>query len=346
MSSESPQSAADAAARPAGTGARVGVERVACVVCGADDARPYRAGMYHIDATRFDLVRCRSCGLVYVNPRPDAATLDRLYSDPAYYTYGYNLGVETENYFERKDELIAQYDATLAGYEREIGLAPGAARGTLFELGSAGGFFLEAGRRRGWTVRGVELSRPAAEYSRREFGLDVFRGLLEDAPLADGSIDLALADNVLEHTLRPGDVVARLARLLRPGGHLIVIVPSYVNSAWFRALARVRALLPRRFLGPGLLALLKFEGEDAGAPYHILEFDRGTLARLFREAGLELVRVEASVPLPAELFKAARPTLRTRLLRWAFASVDRGMRAGLLPGARLRFVGRRPPGRS
>ena len=191
--------------------------------------------MYRIGETRFDLVRCRPCGLVYVNPRPDAATLDALYSDPQYYTFGYNLGVETDNYFERKDELIAQYDATIAEYEGEIGRGRGGAdanktAGELFELGSAGGFFLEAGRRRGWRVRGVELSRPAAEYSVREFGLDVFRGLLEDAPIPDASIDLALADNVLEHTLRPLDVLRRLERLLKPGGHLIVIVPAYVNS--------------------------------------------------------------------------------------------------------------------
>lgn len=337
MSSESRETA-PALARPV----PVGVERVACAVCGADDALPYRPGMYRLREVRFDLVRCRSCGLVYLNPRPDAATLDALYSDPEYYDHGYNLGVETENYFARKDELLAQYDATIAQYEREIGVTPGGPRGTLFELGSAGGFFLEAGRRRGWTVRGVELSRPAAEYARREFGLDVHRGLLEDAPIPPGSVRLALADNVLEHTLRPGAVIARLTELLAPGGHLIVVVPAYVNSPWFRVLARVRALLPRRFLGPGLLALLKFEGADAGAPYHVLEFDRLTLTRLLVEAGLEIVRVEASVPLPAELFKAVRPTVRTRVLRAAFSCVDRGMRLGLLPGARLRFVARRP----
>ena len=89
--------------------------------------------------------------------------------------------------------------------------------------------------------------------------------------------------------------------------------------------------------------MLKFEGQDAGAPYHILEFDRATLERLFADAGLEIVRVEASVPLPAEVFKAPRPTWRTRLLRFAFRAVDRGMRMGWLPGARLRFVGRRLP---
>jgi SAM-dependent methyltransferase len=316
----------------------VATEPVACAACGADAPRPYKAGMYRIGDVRFDLVRCARCGLVYVNPRPTSATLEALYDDPEYYTHGYNLGVETENYFARKDELIAQYEQTIAEYERETGMRGG----ELFELGSAGGFFLEAGRRRGWRVKGVELSPPAAEYSVREFGLDIHCGLLETAPYPDASFDLALADNVLEHTLRPNEVLARLWSILRPGGHLIVIVPAYVNSAWFRGFQRMRSLLPRRFLGRQVLALLKFDGEDSGLPYHILEFDRRTLTRLLREAGFEIVKTESSVPLPAELFKDPRPTLRKRVLRLAFSTLDRMMRWGIVPGARVRIVARRP----
>lgn len=325
--------------RPAAAERRfdVRLEHAACAACGADDPRPYRKGMYKIGAVPFDLVRC-PCGMVYVDPRPDPATLAALYDDPEYYTHGYNLGVETDNYFARKDELIAQYEETIAHYERETGHA----RGDLFELGSAGGFFLEAGRRRGWQVKGVELSPPAAAYSKRELGLDVFEGQLEDAPFAPASFDLVLADNVLEHTLAPGETLAQLFRLLRPGGHLVVIVPAYVNSPWFRGMLRAKSLLPRRFLGKSLLALLKFDGEDAGRPYHILEFDRRTLQKLVEGAGFAIEKVERSVPLPAHLFKAEKPTLKTRLLRRAFLTLDSLMRAGLLPGARVRIVARRP----
>lgn len=315
----------------------VKTEHVGCAVCRADQPVPYRAGMYRIGAARFDLVRCTRCGLVYVNPRPDGATLEALYDDPLYYTDGYNLGVETDNYFDRKDELIAQYGTTLAQYEHETG----ARAGDLLELGSAGGFLLEAGRRRGWRVKGVELSPPAAAYAVRTFGLDVFCGVLEDAPPFDSAFDLAVADNVLEHTLRPDDVLARLRALLRPGGHVIIIVPAYVNSAWFRVLQRTQGLLPRRLLGNHVLKLLKFAGDDAGYPYHVLEFDRRTLTRLVREAGFDIVKTESSVPLPAHLFKARSPTVRTRCLRATFALLDRCMRAGVLPGVRLRIVARR-----
>ncbi len=292
--------------------------------------------MYRIGDVAFDLVRC-PCGMVYVDPRPDGPTLGAMYDDPDYYTDGYNLGVETENYFERKDELIAQYEAATAQYERETGLAPG----RFLELGSAGGFFLEGARRHGWRVQGVELSPPAAQYSIRELGHDVFQGLLEQAPFAAGSFDLALADNVLEHTTDPAGVLKRLRELLRPGGCLIVIVPSYVNSPYFRLMLAAQAVVPRALLGPQTLKLLKLDGADSGYPYHILEFDLLALRRLTERAGFRVERVERSVPLPAHLFKNRSPSVAQRLQRGVFRTLDGLMRAGLLPGARLRLVLRR-----
>lgn len=321
--------------RSQSTGA-VRTEHVRCVVCGGDRARSYRAGMYRIDDVRFDLVRC-ACGMVYVDPRPDGPTLARMYADPSYYDDGYNLGVETENYFARRAELIAQYEGVARALARETGKT-----GDLLELGSAGGFFLEGARHAGFRVRGIELSPAAVEYSRRELGLDVFEGELASAPYEPASFDVAYADNVLEHTPAPHDVLLRLRDLLRPGGHLVVIVPAYVNSIYFRTLLCARRVVPRRFLGRQTLRLLKLDPEyDGGHPYHILEFDRTSLTTLLRRAGFEIVRVEASVPYPAHIFKVARTDVRTRVVRAIFRVLNGAMHLGALPGARIRVLARR-----
>jgi SAM-dependent methyltransferase len=315
----------------------VGSEHVPCPLCGRDSACSYRPGMYRLEDEPYGLVRC-PCGLVYVDPRPDPASIARMYDDPDYYTDGYNLGVETENYFARRDELVRQYEETARDLAREIGKA-----GDLLELGSAGGFFLEGARRAGFRVRGIELSPQAAEYSKRELGLDVFQGQLEAAPMPPESFDVAYADNVLEHTTSPGRVLDLLRGLLRRGGHLVVIVPSYVNSVYFRALLALQAVVPKRFLGDALLRILKLDPRGhSGRPYHILEFDRRTLEELVRRSGFEVVRVERSVPLPAHLFRVERPGLKVRVLRAVFLSLDRLMRLGILPGARLRLLARRP----
>jgi SAM-dependent methyltransferase len=313
----------------------VRTEHVSCAVCGKDRARPYRENMYRIGDVRFSLVRCE-CGMVYVDPRPDGPSLGLMYADPEYYTEGYNLGVETDNYFERRDELVQQYEVAARDLVREIGGA-----GDLLELGSAGGFFLEGARRAGFRVKGVELSPPAVAYARRELGLEIFEGLLEDAPWPEPSFDVAYADNVLEHTTSPEDVLRKLRRLLRPGGHLIVIVPSYVNSIYFRLMLTARKLIPERFLGKQLLRILKFDPDhDGGYPYHILEFDRRALSTLVTRAGFEIVSAEGSLPMPAHLFKVEHPSLRVRCLRGVFRTMDFCMRRGWLPGARVRLLAR------
>jgi hypothetical protein len=137
-------------------------------------------------------------------------------------------------------------------------------------------------------------------------------------------------------------VLERLRDLLRPGGHLVVIVPSYVNSVYFRALLAAQAIVPRKLLGEELAGILKLDPRGhSGSPYHILEFDRSTLADLDHRAGFGIVRIEGSVPLPGHLFRNSRPSPKVRLLRGVFRSLDRAMRLGLLPGARIRLVARR-----
>lgn len=309
----------------------------ACSVCGSDAPRPYRMEMYAIGDHAFHLVRCRDCGLVYANPRPDSATLGAMYDDESYYTDGYNLGVEDQNYFERRDELIALAGVDWEQIEEEVG-----GQGRALELGSAGGFFLEAAQRRGWQVAGVELSAPAARYSKAEFDWEVFEGWLEDAPYESGSFDLAIADNVLEHTTDPRATLRQLRSLVKPGGHLLVIVPTYVNSGFFRLMNGARRILPRKLLGQKLCKLLKFDDSDGGYPYHILEFNRATLINLVKSAGLEIKSVEGSLPRPAHLFKAKGLNATERLWKVIFVLLDHLMGLRLAPPARIRLLAQRP----
>src|SRR5207244_1565920 len=77
------------------------------------------------------------------------------------------------------------------------------------------------------TVEGVDASPEAIEFCRRR-GLDGVReGQIESLPYADGTVDLILATDVLEHLRDDYAALAELRRVAAPGGRLLATVPAY-----------------------------------------------------------------------------------------------------------------------
>jgi len=98
---------------------------------------------------------------------------------------------------------------------------------TVADFGGGAGFYSEAFRRAG--ARTVLVDADIDEirlHGRRTPGSVV--GLAEQAPLADGSVDLAFSSNLLEHVADIGAVADQILRVVRPGG---VAVLSY--TIWF-----------------------------------------------------------------------------------------------------------------
>jgi SAM-dependent methyltransferase len=79
---------------------------------------------------------------------------------------------------------------------------------------------------------------------------------IEDLTFADGSFDLIITQDVLEHVLRPDRAFAELARVLRPGGaHVFTIPLVHGGPTVVRAVASdtgIEHLLPPEYHGePG-----------------------------------------------------------------------------------------------
>jgi SAM-dependent methyltransferase len=80
------------------------------------------------------------------------------------------------------------------------------------------------------TVAGVELASPSLDVARERGVGEVWAGSLEEPlPFGDGSFDLAVALDVLEHLRDDAPAWHELARVVAPGGRLVVTVPQY---AW------------------------------------------------------------------------------------------------------------------
>src|SRR5438105_3712699 len=74
------------------------LETVACDLCGSTDARPslcVRDRMYGLPG-EFQLVQCQSCGLLYINPRPDKASIGAFYPDLDYHAFQPGRGLKAK----------------------------------------------------------------------------------------------------------------------------------------------------------------------------------------------------------------------------------------------------------
>lgn len=147
--------------------------------------------------------------------------------------------------------------------------------GTVADLGCGEGYLtIEAAR---WARRVIAVDRSADVLARaRELAarrevrnITWRRGELEDLPLEDGTVDLALLSQSLHHAENPSRALEEAHRILVPGGRVLLLDLRRHNESW------VRDRLGDRHLG----------------------FEDGELQRLMEEAGLTDVRVRVGARL-------------------------------------------------
>lgn len=140
---------------------------------------------------------------------------------------------------------------------REVrGLRPGRA----LDVGAAGGGNTRVLRDLGWWATALEYGAGGAGVAKQR-GLATLRGDATALPVADGSLDLVVAFDVLEHLEDDDAAVREVHRVLRPGGHYLVAVPCDPRlwSAHDEAVGHVR-----RYTRDQLTSLLHRGGFELG----------------------------------------------------------------------------------
>ncbi len=214
------------------------------------------------------VVRCKACGLYYVQPMPFLTTeqYDRLYD---------------EDYFPQNPPRWEERRWRDA--ERRLGLIADLVGedGELLDVGCGEGRMLSIARARGWKCRGLETSQPLAKAAEKASGAPVDVGVLESIGYEDSRFAAVYLDSVLEHVPTPAEFASEIARILRVGGAAYIVVPNE-NGLSSRVLGLVQALRGHnRRLTP------------FSSPYHWIGFCKRSLADCFRRAHLRPVFVRA-----------------------------------------------------
>ena len=142
--------------------------------------------------------------------------------------------------------------------------------GQLLDVGCATGVFLDEARHGGYHGVGLDLMPQAIAYARSRFAIDARLGRLEDMGFRSGEFHVVSLFQVVEHVTDPVDLASQVARVLKPGGLLLVTTPDRHGL-----LARI---MHRRWF--------EYYNEE-----HVTFFTSGSLRQLLSDAGFSVLRL-------------------------------------------------------
>lgn len=203
---------------------------VSCGNCGSDRSCLVTEGAEHEYKTTtsdiFCVVKCLSCGLYYLNPRPDVSELSTIYPSEYYAYHLKNKNIESENrgsplYRARRYVYLSRLKKALSALVPSDPLR-------VLDIGCADGRALNWYRQvEGFNVEtyGVDFDGIAVERA-REAGHTVFKGVFEESAIEPEFFDLAVATHVIEHVASPREFLKKAYSVLKPSGVCLVETPN------------------------------------------------------------------------------------------------------------------------
>ena len=201
------------------------MEYVNCDLCGLDNTQVIfkKRDKFGIAKDEFNVVRCRGCGLLYINPRPSQEEMGKFYPE----TYSWKETLEGDSFLTkwvRRLEKSYRYHLLRDEVSKVVKFSDRSS-GRVLDVGCGTGDRLDVFRSKGFETYGVETS-DSAGYAKEHLNLNVLKGDLASANFPDEFFDLVTLYNVLEHTHSPARVIKEIHRILKKEGLIIIQVPN------------------------------------------------------------------------------------------------------------------------
>ena len=215
-------------------------EDTACNLCGARN--DVVVGTRDRDGRPLRTVLCRTCGLVWTNPRPSAADMNAYYETTYRADYkgqaapplrkivrGF-LGAADRRRLLR-EWLASDRRVRSHGSQRLAGPAPQepvpvGVPPRMLDVGCGAGELVYLMRRDGVEASGLEPGIEFADFARTVLCVPIQTAAVDAATVADSSLDLVTMFHALEHVPDPRSVLHTARGWLKRGGRMVVEVPN------------------------------------------------------------------------------------------------------------------------
>jgi 2-polyprenyl-3-methyl-5-hydroxy-6-metoxy-1,4-benzoquinol methylase len=223
----------------------------------------------------YDIIQCLKCGCMFAWPRPSAEELDKIYSQ--------YVEIEPQNLNQTKHKAEV-WDRLLKMLEHYS-----FPKGPLLDVGCGFGDFLRAAKAKGWTGFGIEVSKTSAELAKKEAGLNIFEGTLQEAKYPDGFFTAVTFNDVLEHLVNPEGALEEAARVIKTKGLLFVRVPNM-------GFHLLKFFIFHNVLKDRIKYLIGDTPRYFDTPLHLNYFTFKVLADLLKKKGFEVIFVRNGYP--------------------------------------------------
>ncbi len=250
-----------------------------CDCCGKEEFEFLFSGYdrMHDVTGEFKLVRCRNCGLIFINPQPLWEVLKKHYPKGYYSLKGevlkksFGRGISDfvyNAYFgERQNFFLKLLFFPARAYIRGTKIVRG---GKILDAGCGSGSFLLKMKSFGMDCFGVEPGDFDKDFA-KDNGLNIFHGTVEEAKFPDNFFDVIAVYHVFEHVPEPSETLAEFRRILKPNGILIMDIPQS-NCLGFK-------IFKENWLG-------------LDVPRHLYTFSESVIKRYAEKTGLRVRSVK------------------------------------------------------